>query len=56
MWPYQIDSEKYLLMIVKYIANSAFKAKGTAVRAITMDDLMEENQIESVGLRHYFLQ
>jgi len=35
---------------VNHIANSIFTAKGTAVRAITMDGFMEENQIESVGL------
>jgi FkbM family methyltransferase len=35
---------------VNHIANSVFTGKGTAVRAITMDGFMEENQIESVGL------
>jgi FkbM family methyltransferase len=35
---------------INHIANSVFTDKGTAVRAITMDDFMEENQIDTVGL------
>jgi FkbM family methyltransferase len=35
---------------IKHMANSVFTDKGTAVRSITMDGFMEENQIESVGL------
>jgi FkbM family methyltransferase len=35
---------------INHISNSVFARKGTAVRAITMDGFMEENQIDSVGL------
>jgi len=34
---------------LNHIANSVFTDKGTAVRAITMDGFMEENQIDSIG-------
>jgi len=35
---------------INHIANSVFTGKGMAVRAITMDGFMKENQIDSVGL------
>ena len=35
---------------INHIANSVFTDKGTAIRAVTMDGFMEENQIDSVGL------